>query len=913
MRGGREKIIERSAELARVRERLRLARKGRGGFVLIAAGAGTGKTALLAEALDSARRRRFRVLSTRAPRSAAEAGEGAVASQLREASGGTGKGGDLHSLLAELAAAGPVAVAIDDAHRCDPETLRELLAAAPRLEGLPVVVLLAARVGEPGRSSLLDEFAAESNAETISPGALSEDAVSEVLERAFGATPAAGFTQAAWEWSGGNPALVTELAAALAVAGVEPVDGAAERIHGVVPDAVIKDLALRIAGLDSAAQALAAALALLGDRAELALAARLAGLAEDEARDAADELTRAEILLPGPPPTFAQPLLAAAAYEAIPDARRRGQHRRAAELLTEWGAAPEAVVPHLVRSDAGADPAAVELLRRAAAREIDRGAPVEAARLLRRALAEPPPRSERFATLLESAAAEDLASRADFGEERLREALLLAPDGSARARVANTLSLVLTRRGQLEVASDTARRELELARGAGADERSLLELEVQLCLSLQLGGAGAGREVDERLERLAPGLMGAATPVERTGLATLAFRRMARAEPAAEAIAPALRALEAGMLGDPGAEAGPAGMAVGVLVHCEAVPEAELWIERSLVRARERGADFGLGVGNFIGALLAFRRGDLAKARAFAEASAAATSDHDAPWVDSILLAVATDISLSGGEEDVAAAALAERGLDGELPPLATYSTLLESRGRLRRRRGEAEAGRADLEAAGRRFAESGIACPGYTSWRSSLALAIDAAGERERAEELIAEELALARRFGVPRPLGIVQQAQGLLAGGDEGIEMLGEAVTTLSDSGAELENARALVELGAALRRSGRRGDARGPLRAGLERAESCGAGPLAARAREELRASGARPRPPAAAAAGALTPSEERICRLAAGGNSNPAIAKQLFVTRATVESHLHSSYRKLGIASRKEIAAALAEVQ
>jgi DNA-binding CsgD family transcriptional regulator len=906
-------IVERSAELVRLGDALDRCQEGRGGFVLIMAAAGTGKTALLEQALDSASRRGFQALRTRPPRAAAAAVDGAVAAQLREAAGGTREEGDLHRFFAEIAEAGPVAVTIDDAHGCDQATLRQLLAAAPRLESLPVVVLLAARVGEPDASELLDGLAAEPNAETISPGPLSEVAVGELLAATLGAIPAGGFAQAAWEWSGGNPALASELAAALASAEIEPVDADAERVRDVVPDAVVADLTLRLAAFRPAAQALAAALALLGDGAELALAARFAGLGEDEARDAADALSAAEILRPGPPPAFAQPLLAAAAYEAIPAAHRRGEHLRAVELLNEWGASLEAVVPHLLRSDPRADPAAVELLRRAAAREIDRGAPVAAARLLRRALAEPPPPGERFATLLESADAEDLASRADFGEDRLREALVLAPDGSARAKVANTLSLLLTRRGQLEVASDTARRELELARGAAADERLLVELEVQLCLALQLGGAGAGREVDERLERLAPRLMEGATPVERTGLAVLAFRRMARAEPAAEAIAPALRTLEAGMLGDPGAESGPAGMAVGVLAHCEAVPEAELWIQRYLVRARERGADFGIGSGNFIGALLAFRRGDLARARTFAEASAAATSDHDAPWVDSILLAVATDVSLAGGEEDVAAAALAERGLDGELAPLATYSTLLESRGRLRLRRGEAEAGQADLEAAGQRFAESGIACPGYTSWRSSLALAIDATADSERARELVAEELALAQRFGVPRPLGIVQQVLGLVVGGDEGIEILADAVTTLASSGAELEHARALVELGAALRRSGRRGDARGPLRAGLELAQACGAAPVAARAREELRASGVRPRPAAADGAAALTPSEARICRLAAAGNSNPEIAKQLFVTRATVESHLHSSYRKLGIASRKGIAAALAEVQ
>jgi DNA-binding CsgD family transcriptional regulator/tetratricopeptide (TPR) repeat protein len=907
-----EMLFERSAEVKALRAALARCARGRGGFVLIRAAAGTGKTALLAEAIVSARRRHFRILRARAARPEAASATG-VTAQLREAAGhGSGQGG-LQALLGELADAGPVALAIDDAHWCEDEGLRELLGAAPRIEALPVVVLLAARLAEPGSSDLLATLAGEPNAETIAPGPLSDVGVTEVLDDALGAAPQPGFSRAVGEWTGGNPALTRELAKALVAEEVEPTAGAVERMRAIVPAAVANDLELRLARFCPAERAMAAALALLGDAAELGLATRLAGLPENEGRDAADRLIAAEILRPGPPPAFAQPIVGAAAYASIPPARRRGEHRRAAVLLAGWGAPPEAVVSHLLRSDPAADSGAVELLREAAARELARGAPREAAELLRRALAEPPPRSERLATLLESAAAEDLASRGDFGEERLREALVLGPDASERARVANTLSLLLTRRGQLEVACDTARRELELARGAGADERSLLELEVQLCLSLQLGAAGSGREVDERLERLAPRLMEGATAVERTGLATLAFRRMARAEPAAEAIAPALRALEAGMLGDPGAESGPAGMAIGVLVHCEAVPEAELWIERTLVRSRERGADFGLGVGSFIAALLAFRRGDLAKARESAEASAAATSDHDSPWVDSILLAAATDIRLAGGEDDVAAAALADRGLDRELPPLATFSTLLESRGRLRLRRGEADAGRADLRAAGERFAESGIACPGYTSWRSSLALATDAVGEPGRAGELVAEELALAHRFGVPRPLGIVQRAQGLITSGDEGIELLREAAATLAASGAELEHAGALVELGAALRRSGRRGDARGPLRAGFELAERCGALPLASRAGDELRASGARPRPTTDGGTSALTPSEARICNLAAAGNSNPAIARQLFVTRATVESHLHSSYRKLGIASRKGLAAALAEVQ
>jgi DNA-binding CsgD family transcriptional regulator len=152
------------------------------------------------------------------------------------------------------------------------------------------------------------------------------------------------------------------------------------------------------------------------------------------------------------------------------------------------------------------------------------------------------------------------------------------------------------------------------------------------------------------------------------------------------------------------------------------------------------------------------------------------------------------------------------------------------------------------------------------------------------------------------------------LIEGGDAGIELLGDAAAVLADSGAELEHAATLVEFGAALRRGGRRRDSRGPLRDGLELAKRCGAVPLAARARDELGAAGGRARPSSNGGGPAeLTPSELRICRLAAAGHSNPAIAQQLFVTRATVESHLHSSYRKLGITSRGGLAAALAEAE
>ena len=179
-------------------------------------------------------------------------------------------------------------------------------------------------------------------------------------------------------------------------------------------------------------------------------------------------------------------------------------------------------------------------------------------------------------------------------------------------------------------------------------------------------------------------------------------------------------------------------------------------------------------------------------------------------------------------------------------------------------------------------------------------------------AQLLVAEELENARATGLPRAEGVALRAAGLVEGGERGIELLHDAVSTLEHSPSRLEHARALTELGAALRRSGRRADAREPLAAGLELARACGAQRLADRAEHELRTTGARPRAVVRSGIEALTPSELRVCRMAAQGMTNPEIAQALFVTRGTVESQLHSSYTKLGIRSRRELASRLQDL-
>jgi DNA-binding CsgD family transcriptional regulator len=92
-------------------------------------------------------------------------------------------------------------------------------------------------------------------------------------------------------------------------------------------------------------------------------------------------------------------------------------------------------------------------------------------------------------------------------------------------------------------------------------------------------------------------------------------------------------------------------------------------------------------------------------------------------------------------------------------------------------------------------------------------------------------------------------------------------------------------------------------------MDLAARCGARPLVARAREELKATGARPRRERRTGIEALTPSELRIVRLAADGRTNREIAHELYVTLKTVEGHLARAYTKLGISGRPQLAEAL----
>src|SRR5205085_11854253 len=125
-------------------------------------------------------------------------------------------------------------------------------------------------------------------------------------------------------------------------------------------------------------------------------------------------------------------------------------------------------------------------------------------------------------------------------------------------------------------------------------------------------------------------------------------------------------------------------------------------------------------------------------------------------------------------------------------------------------------------------------------------------------------------------------------------GVDTPRRSVAALGHAGRQLEHARALLGLGAALRRGGTRMEARDVLRAALDETARIGASGLADRAHYELVAAGARPRRDRRLLSGreSLTASEDRVAALAAEGLTNREIAQRLFVTVKAVQWHLRN---------------------
>jgi ATP/maltotriose-dependent transcriptional regulator MalT len=273
-------------------------------------------------------------------------------------------------------------------------------------------------------------------------------------------------------------------------------------------------------------------------------------------------------------------------------------------------------------------------------------------------------------------------------------------------------------------------------------------------------------------------------------------------------------------------------------------------------------------------------------------------------WSAAFLVEALTKIGRFAEAEQVVAVAEDRRPPDGWIHTVM----FTQARGALRVAAQRHEEGLADLRRAAEGWRALGVSSPAGAIWRIPAVTACTALGRQEEAARLAAEQLELARGTGTPATLGVSLRVAAPFEPDPE--HALAEAISLLEAVDGRYEQGVALAELGAHRRRAGRRRDAREPLRRALDYAERTGAERLHRYARAELLAVGARPRRAALTGPDALTSAERQVAGLAAEGRSNRQIAQQLFVTRATVETHLRHAFHKLGITSRADLPARLA---
>ena len=802
----------------------------------------------------------------------------------------------LYWLLSDLAAEGPTVIVVDDVHWADAPSARWLAHLAPRVGELPVSLILTARPVPP--SPYWQAIAAAPATRLLPLAPLSQAGTRALVANEL-QTRQDGVADACHEITGGNPFLLGELLRS--IDSVDDSPASIKQIRAVRPDSIRRAVLLRLAHLDDAATQLAFAIAILGQRATLALATALASLPRPEAARAADALERADVIRVAAVLEFVHPLVLDVVLSEIPPAQRVDWHRRAVELLAGRGAGPQELAPHLLATEPDGRAEVLATLRAAAANALAVGAPETASACLRRALEEPPA-SAKVDVLLELGRAEGMLTDPK-GIGRLHDALTASEDPVKRGVITLELAGQLLVQGQIAEA-------MRLCEGAASD---LPPTERDLRFELLAHARVAGGQNLLVSPRDVPGVdldrLTGSTKGERMLLA--AFSNAASADGTTPPGAAARRMTDVyelarralggtALLSDVTADGSQFRAATMTLMFGEFYEEAERHIADATLDSRRRGSPRGYGFCLCFGAALRYRLGDLKAA--VDDARGALEIFAGDPLMTAYGLSFLLDALIDQGASDDADAALAGLDVDA-LPPIAAFALLRACRGRLRRVQGDVAGAVDDLITGGEQL---GYASPVVLPWRADAALALHAAGKPDRAQALATEEAQRSERIGSRWAQARALHALGLVTGT---LEPLLRAEELTRDGPIQLERARVLVELGSALSRRGKASEAMPRLREGLDLADRCDAAPLAIEAREQLRAIGLRPRRTHTTGRDALTPSELRVCRMASEGPSNRGIAQALFVSLRTVETHLTRSYVKLGVRGRDELAQAL----
>ena len=801
----------------------------------------------------------------------------------------------------------PVLLVAEDVHWADSASLLAILSLARQLPLAALLVVVTARPS-PLPSEvvrLLDDLAA-GGARTVHLEPLKADDVAVLARQMLGATPGPALTSMLAK-AGGNPLWAVALLRALTDGGMlrragDEVEPTTFELPASLSDLVVR----RLRHLPAATLELLQATAVLGDAVSLrdvaAVIRRPPAEVVAQLRDAFDAqlLDEADDRV-----VFRHQLVHDAIYRHVPPPARRLLHREAAVALMAAGADRLDVADHLMLGAERGDQEAVAWLRDAA-REASGQAPLVTVELVGRAEALLPD-GHPEADLVSAEVVQALLRAGKVAEATTRAEAVLARPHATELDAPLRLALLGALALQNRAAEVIALAEAGLAGPGLRPSDRVLMLAQQSWAFTYTGDPRAGESAAARGLGIAERAGDAAMTVWALTALLVAVGRQGRF---GEALLHARRAatLAAGAHDIRSLPLQPKYFLGLALADCDLIEEARVAYRAAL--DDEFGSAWWFSETLMADAQASFVTGEWDDAVPGLIAAGQAAQEKGNLLLVSQSLAYRAIIATGTGDLRAAneLAALIPLSPDGE--ELSYNAGILAFAVAGLRAAGGDRQGAHDLLLRCWRV-DAARDCGFYQRWLAPdlVRLALEL-GRRDTAAEVagtVAEAAALAPEVPTVRSLAL--RCRGLV---DGEVGPLIEAVAFARRAPLLIEHAGACEDAAALLARGGRRDEAAALLAEALGRYERAGADAWARRVRARLRALGVHPgargpRQRPQAGWESLTATEREVAVLVAEGLTNGAVARRLYISPHTVNTHLRHVFAKLDVANRVALAA------